>query len=550
MKKKNNSKKAYIFFLFSIIYKCFNLNPKGNYNEYKIIKESKYVSLKIKENSPNNQRNNQNYSSSKFINEYFLNYINTDLNLGTPTQKINSFLNPENICFQFIEKNKWKNINYKINAYTPKKSLTFLLNKNNKALRAEDIFLFENDNNDNNKTYNKAHIAFNLETDFGEINEESEFINELGLNSNFNLDKKNDCPNFIKELKKNKIINEEIYSLIYKTKLQGNILIGDYLFNIDGNKYKKNNFFIINGVQNKNGIKWNINFDKIYIHDKYLEGNRTISNKSNEGKIYLPFNKTINIKIDQKIIIGTLEYKNAIDNLYFNKLIKSNICRIDIINYNSNSKNYYVYSCEALKFATFESAFPDEDYYYQEPVYHYLHFPSIIFYSDKLKYYFEINYQHLFELKGDRFYFMIIFETEPQKGTAEWVIGEYFIKNHIFSFNINDKKMYFYNEKNINENFEKSDNDRINKKNLKKEKNKNIIIFLLIIVIICFIIFSFYLVNKIKERRKKKANELIDEYEYFSEIENNKNSINSGADKNVVFKKGKINQEIELNLQL
>ena len=548
MKKKNNSKKAYIFFLFSIIYKCFNLNPKGNYNEYKIIKESKYVSLKIKENSPNNQRNNQNYSSSKFINEFFANYINIDLNLGTPTQKINSFLNPENICFQFIDKNKWKNINYKINAYTPKKSLTFLLNKNNKALRAEDIFLFDNDNNDNNKTYNKAHIAFNLETDFGEINEESEFINELGLNSKFNLDKKNDCPNFIKELKKNKIINEEIYSLIYKTKLQGNIFIGDYLFNIDGNKYKKNNFFIINGVQNKNGIKWNINFDKIYIHDKYLEGNRTISNKSNEGKIYLPFNKTVNIKIDQKIIIGTLEYKNAIDNLYFNKLIKSNICKIDIINY--NSKNFYVYSCEALKFATFESAFPDEDYYYQEPVYHYLHFPSIIFYSDKLKYYFEINYQKLFELKGDRFYFMIIFETEPQKGTAEWVIGEYFIKNHIFSFNINDKKMYFYNKKNINENFEKSDNDRINKKNLKKEKNKNIIIFLLIIVIICFIIFSFYLVNKIKERRKKKANELIDEYEYFSEIENNKNSINSGGEKNVIFKKGKINQEIELNLQL
>ena len=546
MKNKNYSYNLYLLFLFSAISKCLFFNSKENDNEYKPLKESKYISLKIKENIPYNPKNNPNYSSSNFINDYFANYITTDLFLGTPTQKINSFLNSENICFQFIEKNKWKNINNKINTYNPKRSLTFLLNKSNKAIRAEDIFLFENDNN-KNKTNNKAHITFNLETEFGEINEESEFINEFGLNSKLNLDKKNDCPNFIKELKKNKIINKEIYSLIYKTETQGNLFIGDYLYNIDGNKYKKNNFFIINGIQNKNGIKWNINFDQIYIYDKFLEGNSSISNKSNEGKIYLPYNKTINIKIDQKIIIGTLEYKNAIDNLYFNKLIKTNICKIDIINY--NSKNYYLYSCEALKFATFESAFPDEDYYYQEPVYHYLHFPSIIFYSEKLKYYFEINYEKLFKLKGERFYFMIIFEIEPQKGNADWIIGEHFIKNYIFSFNINDKKMLFYNEKALNENLEENDKDNLNKK--KKEKNKNIIIVLLIIAIVCFIIFSFYLVNKIKERRKKKANELIDEYEYFSETENNKNSINSfNRDKNAIFKKGKITQEIELNFQL
>ena len=146
---------------------------------------------------------------------------------------------------------------------------------------------------------------------------------------------------------------------------------------------------------------------------------------------------------------------------------------------------------------------------------------------------------------------MVIFETEQQRGSAEWVIGEHFIKNNIFSFNINDKKLMFYNEKFINENFEEGDNDKINQKNSKKEKNKNIVIILLVIVVICFIVFSLYLLNKIKERRKKKANELRDEYEYFSERENNKSSINSiYKDKNSIFKKGKINQEIELNFQI
>ena len=43
--------------------------------------------------------------------------------------------------------------------------------------------------------------------------------------------------------------------------------------------------------------------------------------------MYLPFNKSVIIKIDQKIIIGTLEYKNAIDNLIFNDLIKSKISK-------------------------------------------------------------------------------------------------------------------------------------------------------------------------------------------------------------------------------
>jgi len=82
------------------------LYQKENDNQYKSIKESKYVSIKIEKNSVNNQRNSQNYSSNNFINDNFANYITTDLNLGTPTQKINSFLNSENICFQFIKKNK------------------------------------------------------------------------------------------------------------------------------------------------------------------------------------------------------------------------------------------------------------------------------------------------------------------------------------------------------------------------------------------------------------------------------------------------------------
>jgi hypothetical protein len=235
-----------------------------------------------------------------------------------------------------------------------------------------------------------------------------------------------------------------------------------------------------------------------------------------------------------------------IDNLYFNKLIKSNICKYEIVPF--NSRNYYIYSCTALLFATFESVYPDDDFY-QEPIYHYLHFPSLIFQSDTLKYSFELKYEDLFQLSGGRFYFMVIFDSdEENKNSQEWTIGEQFIKKHTFSFNIDRKSILFYNEKQFNDNFE--ENDAIEYDNLEKKENKNIFIIILIVAGICFSILSFYLGIKIRERRKKRANELRDEYEYISERETNNISINSANNyKNRISKNEKNIKEIELNIQ-
>ena len=190
---------------------------------------------------------------------------------------------------------------------------------------------------------------------------------------------------------------------------------------------------------------------------------------------------------------------------------------------------------------------------------HYEHFPCLIFYSNNLNYSFELKHEDLFEIKGDRFYFLIVFESDPpNKNTQEWVIGEHFIKKHIFSYNIKTKKIWFYNEKNFNQNFKENDDDEDDETKekekekgnviLKKENNKNLFIVLLIIFAIFFSIFSFYLGIKIKERRKKKANELIDEYEYFSERETKNKSINNiNNDKS---NNRKIKYEIELNSKI
>jgi hypothetical protein len=536
-----NSLNLRIILLFAIIKNSLFLEK--NEKNKKTIYESKYISLPFKQKNPYYRRYPPNYSSVNFINDFFTNNLLVDMNLGTPIQDINLVLKPSSSCFTFIEKMRSNNINKNtISKYIPKKSLTFLLNKNSRGMTAEDLFLFKDENNKN--IFNNIHIPFSLELDLGEINEETEFIGELGLNSKFGLNDKN-CPNFMSELKKKKDIKEKIFSLVYKHGTKGNLFIGNSLYNINGDIYKKNNFFKINVIKDKNGVKWNINFDKLYIHDLYLEGNNTLSNKANEGKIYLN-TKQVNIKIDQKIMIGTSEYKKMIDNLYFNKLIKSNICKYEIVPF--NSRNYYIYSCTALLFATFESVYPDDDFY-QEPIYHYLHFPSLIFQSDTLKYSFELKYEDLFQLSGGRFYFMVIFDSdEENKNSQEWTIGEQFIKKHTFSFNIDRKSILFYNEKQFNDNFE--ENDAIEYDNLEKKENKNIFIIILIVAGICFSILSFYLGIKIRERRKKRANELRDEYEYVSERETNNMSINSTNNyKNSVSKNEKTFKEIELNIQ-
>lgn len=548
MIKLNNSYKIRIILIFAAISKSFFFNQNENNN--KPIQESKYLSIPFKENNPYYYKAPSNYSSYNFLYDYFLNNLSIDINIGTPTQTINSILNQESSCFKFIDKTKIKNNIIKsnkknniINKYIPKKSLTFLLNKNNKAIIAKDFFLFKSEDY---KNYSSGiNIPFIIDTDFDEINDELELVNEIGLNSKLTIDNK-DSPNFLKELKKNKLIKEEIYSFIYNKKSQGYLIIGDNLFNIFEDKYKKINFFKNKVIQNINGIKWNINFDKIYIYDKYMDGNTTLSNKSNGGKVYLP-SEPVNLKIDQNIIIGTLEYKNMIDNLYFNKLINSNICKIDKIQYNFNY--YYVYSCTALLFATFDSVYDDDDYY-QEPIYHYLHFPSLIFYSESLKYTFEIKYEDLFQIIGDRFYFMIVFNADSTDISSQgWVIGSHFLQKNIFSFNIKNKKIEFYNEKEINENFE-DDDEIIEQIITKKETNKNLMILLIIVGGILFSIFSFYLGIKIKERRKKRAYELRDEYEYFSERETKNKSINSiNLEKYYNSKNAQNKQEVELNIQ-
>ena len=67
------------------------------------------------------------------------------------------------------------------------------------------------------------------------------------------------------------------------------------------------------------------------------------SKKSKNNSIKANLNMTQSIiNINLGFIIGTSEYKNYIDSIYFERLINKSICKIDIVKYEANTVIYKV----------------------------------------------------------------------------------------------------------------------------------------------------------------------------------------------------------------
>ena len=104
---------------------------------------------------------------------------------------------------------------------------------------------------------------------------------------------------------------------------------------------------------------------------------------------------------------------------------------------------------------------------------------------------------------GNKIYFLIVFKLLPDK----WVFGEIFFRKYQISFD-KEKKIYgLYKRKyNVTEN---ENSNKISYSHL------SIILGILLLFSI-FIIF--YLFKIIKSKRKLRANELEDQYEYLSSL--------------------------------
>ena len=453
----------FIFFLLFLIVTTINS------------KEKKFISIPF---FIKNITTNSSYNSTHFLNYFYLKEIILEFNIGTPFQKVNGKLDEKDECFEFKLDKIYDDNN---NRYCP--NLSSSADKSSTKL-IKDTFNFKDSENN---------YTMNFLLDYGNNKDPLNltYLPVLGLKVPNLI---TNCPNLIVNLKKEEIINKLIWTIEFINNNEGNLILGEELSVYDGIKYPKSKYYNIYFE-----IRYLINFDLVYIEAKQYN-----SIDNNITRIFM--NETqIMINLKSGFIIAPNEFKTIIDKNFFNELLNKNICQIDIINYVFNKKvslDYLVYSCSETSFAN----------YYEQ-------FPKLIFSSKGIEYNFEFNNSDLFQHINDRFYFLIIFQNSTNKKDIIWYFGEPFYKKYILSMNFDSKTIGFYLEKGESYTETKND-DNYDKNNSKNDSNtkvvKVVIKFIIeILILVCLVVIISLIIVSIKEKRKKRTNELKDDnYEY------------------------------------
>ena len=542
-----------LFFYFIILIKnikyinSFEGNEKPNYLKFKIETKIKSISKK---------KYNFTYNETNFINEFLDNKIFININMGTPPQNVKILLDPNDICFTFNHNkelikynNKYpNNINYtqlspynKRNSSSAKKGkVTYFDKEFDYLYDMEEVFYLYQYNDFKNKTNDISNSTTLLRFLYGNYKNEEEIVyGKIGLNMNSYEDIS--CPRFIYSLHINYIINKFIWYFDFQSRFNGYFYIGPepHLYNKDDKIYKDFQYIKMNTILSKEGyVDWKILFNKINV---YNSTNKYISVLND---------KYVQIDFNLGLIIGTYEYQNIIEENYFNLLISKNFCKKSLIEYSYNNKEkskYFIYSCK--------NSFLKSIYEFIHISYYDL-FPKIEFIHIDLENNFKLNKYDLFEQINGDYYFLIIFNANVKNDI--WKLGQPFLKKYPLIFDYKSKIIGYYDKNILSKKKEKDyDSEESNNKKQEQEENannltknnpyknssnlkdniiiNNIVTYFILIVFFCSaIIASFYFGMKIKDSRRKRANELKEDYEYLS--------YNNNISTNTKYK-----QKIELN---
>ena len=357
---------------------------------------------------------------------------------------------------------------------------------------------------------------------------------------------------FIQQLKSNNIINQYFWTMTfydnkYNKDYDGAFIFGDIFndyyplyindFTFDklvhtytGNK-KKNN--------KNNILDWGIHFDEIFFEFK----------KNSINNIIYSHNTITEFDFSINVILSPLDYFKSIQRDFFDYYYNKSICEYSFMR---GSMYKFIY-CHTSNFTLKDLT----------------KFPILNFKNINLRYKFTLNYKDLFSLTSDKKYYLFnivianVYRGDKNDEAGQWILGLPFFRKYQFGFDTDNKLIYFYNkegnfldenelgtnedeyekerEKKIRIEDENSGNDtEINNNqriidNKKKETKKYInvklekIIIILVLCIIFIFLFCFLLllVKRILLKkgyvltRIKKANELNDNYDYSSNINDN-----------------------------
>lgn len=433
-----------------------------------------------------------------FLSQINTNQLYTTLSFGTPPKNIDFYLTMEQLPFSILSNNC---INGSESSYNPFFSKTFLKQTSfnytyepiSEACLATDKCTFYNNRQlSNNITFDTLKFFFGNNSSPKIDNIESERLcGTIGLNR-YSYITFLTINNFIYYLKSNKIINSYQWGIFYFDK--------ENSYNIDQNTQSKYDGLLIVGITNDTYLDifktdniiasyvyssyyWSYSFTKIFYNNS--------ENEFNCGN-YTP----VNFVIDMNYISTTRIYYESIKKYFFKIYLDEEICVEEKV-YIKDEGNNYMIICNLEIKKDLSS------------------FPKIYFYSEKFSYIFNLDYNDIFiELNG-KIYFLIVFKEEFN---TIWKIGKIFMKKYPLIFDYAQKTISFVRLEKFGE---------IPHENKGGENNNNIFlnfkVYIFIFLLIIAIIIGVFIGKIIwKNQRKKRANELDDNYDYIEKIDINK----------------------------
>ena len=264
--------------------------------------------------------------------------------------------------------------------------------------------------------------------------------------------------NFIYILKQNKTINSIIFYFEYLKDSKGKLYIGTEPHNIQTNKFS-NQDYKTKYLDISDNFNWFFKFNNITFYNISIINYRKIKFDANFYGIFPPTN-----------------LKEEIKEKVFNKLIEDKICSLE-----SNDKyEYSFFVCEK----NFEIK----------------KFQSLNFYLKDYNFTFTLTYEDLFIKNDNRYYCLILYEDKTLIGRMNWVLGEVFLKKYFIVFNQENQMIGFYIKINTSKNLPIS----------------WILVFIFVTISLILAIVVYKLLNQ--KKRKIRANELEEDFEYVQKI--------------------------------
>ena len=444
-------------------------------------------------------------NETKSIGDFINFHIYTNITMGTPPKTVGHFIRRSNKEFYYdnIQLHGHQDKNFDLIQkeienvlqiyYNSENSSSFMEIESYYGLYSDVYYLYD---------LNHKEINSTLEYNMNPMEKSVKLYGTLDLYYHWNYPEYEYEVYLFDLLKDKNLIENKYFTFIYEdydlnytfnyldddyNKILGKLIIGEYPHEFAPEKYKEEDKISINGVFS------------LYIDE--IKFNIPLVNNSNFSDKYV----SLDLRFDNEFIIGTYQYMNAINNTFFKELIEKNICRIDNVSENIYISEDSIFSCEnnGIMKEKLKS------------------FPTLYFIMKSKNLTFLFNYKELFKLHNNRLYFLIYHSKY-----STWKLGELFFRKYITSFGYDSKTIIFYKSQ-VDEINKKTDiiypdvdpngkpSENPNEDNNDKNKTLRMVLEILGgVFILAAIIVIIHLVVKLKTRRKKRADELKDDYEY------------------------------------